>query len=299
MPFLTPDPWEKQYFPDTDIVIPVSDDEAYKQYCDHNWVYNKLELCKKQGIEAYPHGIVPKKFPVFSKPITNMFGMSINARPIDESIIDDDNEWSVADYCPGHFWMPILEGPQRSTDYVLLNGRTMWHSSMAPIVDGKGSFVGWEKTHFPEEMQEFIDHWTWMWLSEFTGVVNFETIGDCIIECHLRMSPQFVDLYGTRWINDVEYLYRYKHWSRTLKTYYGKSHVVRVDEDFIPYITDEEKLKELRQEVSSIQLTWYDNEPLSICADDGQSYRLAVINGDAPSTLEKVAEELLKIIGRR
>ena len=120
------EPWERQLFADVqdkcDFLIPVSDERAYIAYPQYNWVYNKIKICETQGIEAYPHGIDPTEYPVFSKPITNLFGMSEEARVM--------NSWDEdVDYRPGHFWMPLLRGEQLSTDLVTINGVIFWDYS--------------------------------------------------------------------------------------------------------------------------------------------------------------------------
>jgi hypothetical protein len=42
--------------------------------------------------------------------------------------------------------------------------------------------------------------------------VNFETIGTKIIECHLRMSEQWVDINGPGWPESVVRLYTDHRW---------------------------------------------------------------------------------------
>lgn len=49
-------------------------------------------------------------------------------------------------------------------------------------------------------------------LGGFTGLVNIETIGGTIIECHLRMTDQWLDLNGAGWLAAVVRLYATAQW---------------------------------------------------------------------------------------
>jgi hypothetical protein len=72
VPIVEKDPWRMQYFERVacpeDVVIPTDDEESWRLYPAHRWVYNKLLICETQGLEHGPHGIAPSHFPVFSKP---------------------------------------------------------------------------------------------------------------------------------------------------------------------------------------------------------------------------------------
>ena len=46
--------------------------------------------------------------------------------------------------------------------------------------------------------RRYLGEWSGRNLRGFTGVVNIEAIGGRIIECHLRMADQWVDLNGDR-----------------------------------------------------------------------------------------------------
>jgi hypothetical protein len=86
MPIVEADPWRTQYFtsvscPDH-VVIPTDDELAYQLYPEHRWLYNKLLICETQGLENAPHDIMPRQFPVFSKPIYNLRGMGSGGKII-------------------------------------------------------------------------------------------------------------------------------------------------------------------------------------------------------------------------
>ena len=181
--FYKGDSWEKQFFEGIDtqgLTIPIDDPTAYQLYPQYNWMYNKIQLMHSFGIEAYPHGIVPSDFPIFSKPITNLWGMGDGARILYEWRSEDK------DYVSGHFWMAYLEGQHISTDYVIINGEIQWHCSLVGHKDSEGSFTYWEVTQTIPSLK--IIEWFRRHLSQFTGIVNVETIEDNIIELTLRMS---------------------------------------------------------------------------------------------------------------
>ncbi len=113
MPIIERDPWRMQYFenvecPD-DVIIPTDDEHAYELYPEYRWIYNKLLICDTQGVEGAPHGVPPRRFPVFSKPIYNMHGMGVGGRLI------SDRETLAANLTAGHMWMELMEGEHISS----------------------------------------------------------------------------------------------------------------------------------------------------------------------------------------
>jgi hypothetical protein len=84
MPICEADPWREQYFTDAacpvDVRIPTEDCDAWRWYPKHRHVYDKIAVAFSQGLIAAPHGVLPPKFPVFSKPIINLKGMGVGSR---------------------------------------------------------------------------------------------------------------------------------------------------------------------------------------------------------------------------
>jgi hypothetical protein len=84
MPIVERDPWRMQYFehvacPD-EVFIPTEDGDAYELFPQHRWIYNKLLVAESQGMECGLHGMEPRAFPLFSKPVYNMRGMGADSR---------------------------------------------------------------------------------------------------------------------------------------------------------------------------------------------------------------------------
>ena len=84
MPICEIDPWRMQYFAGvpcpSDVLISTEDSDSWTWYPRQRWVYDKIAVALSQGLEAAPHGVQPARFPVFSKPITNLKGMGVGSR---------------------------------------------------------------------------------------------------------------------------------------------------------------------------------------------------------------------------
>jgi len=118
-------------------------------------------------------------------------------------------------------------------------------------------------------------------LTGYTGMVNLETIGTTIIECHLRLSDQFVDLYGPGWVESVIGLYTNKVWSFEDDNRRKGYSVVLFGKHGTHYSSiDSSTIKELRKTpgVLSIQITFHeDRSPRSHAMPPG-GFRLAIVN---------------------
>lgn len=211
MPIVEPAPWRHQYFAKSacpaNVFIPTDDPEAWSWNPRHRWVFDKLQVALSQGLEAAPHGLEPASYPVFSKPIFNFGGMGFGSRVLS----------SRADYLahvtPGHFWMPLLEGTHVSTDAAVVGGRIAWirHATGLPTMNGM--FDYWiVHSEFNPQLEASLAAWISRHLSDYTGMLNLETIGGVIIDAHLRFADQWPDLYGPGWVDALVGLYRDKTW---------------------------------------------------------------------------------------
>ena len=280
MPIIENDPWRMQYFegvtcPD-EVVIPTDDPDCYELHPAHRWIYNKLAIAESQGLECAPHGVTPKRFPVFSKPIFNLKGMGSGTKVL-ASLDEYEREQS-----PGHFWMPLLTGEHVSTDVAVLNGEPVWwrHTIGKPLP--QGMFDYWTVLgEARPEIETFVGAWLRRNLADYTGIANFETIGGKIIECHLRLADQWVDLYGAGWVECVVELYRDKRWTfadRDRRTGYS---VVLFGGHGPRYThVDSTIVDDLRKTpgVSSIQITFHADKPPEQHAMPPGGFRLAIVN---------------------
>jgi hypothetical protein len=210
MPICEVDPWRLQYFAHitTAAQIATEDSDAWQWYPRHRWVYDKLQVALSQNLDAGPHGTPPLRFPVFSKPIVNLKGMSVGSRVL-HSQSDYDRH-----YAPGHFWMTLLDGRHVSSDLVVVDGEPRWWRHVTGKPTGEGTFDYWTVHAEPDaEIEARCGEWVQKHLGGYTGMLNLETIGGTIIEAHLRFADQWPDLYGPGWVDALVGLYETGAWS--------------------------------------------------------------------------------------
>jgi hypothetical protein len=280
MPILERDPWRDQYFvgvpcPDS-VIVPTDDGDAYQLFPEHRWVYNKLLIAESQGIPCAPHGVPPRAYPVFSKPIYNMRGMGIGSRPI-----RSPEEW-YRRQAPGHMWMELLEGEHLSSDVAVVGGEAVWwrHATGHPL---KGGMFDYWTIHADARpaVEAYCGAWLRQHLRGYTGMVNFESIGGRIIECHLRFSDQWPDLYGAGWVAAVIGLYRDKRWDFDDGRRRSGYSVVLFGAHGIVYSIDRAAVRRIAAEypeVSSTQITFHDDKPPEFHAMPPGGFRLAIVN---------------------
>ena len=204
MPICEVDPWRLQYFEHvkTAALIPTEDSDAWQWYPQHRWVYDKLQVALSQNLDAGPHGTLPPRFPVFSKPIMNLKGMGAGSR-----VLNSAAEYE-ASFTAGHFWETLLSGRHVSSDVAVVNGEPRWWGHVTGTPAGEGTFDYWTIHAGPDpEIEESCGAWIQKYLRGYTGMLNLETIGGSIIEAHLRFSDQWPDLYGAGWVEAMVQLY--------------------------------------------------------------------------------------------
>ena len=278
MPYPGLDPWRLQYFADhptpEGVIIPIDDASAWQLYPAHRWVYNKLLICETQGLPHGPHGTLPESYPVFSKPIYNMKGMGMGGR-----LVEGEEEYLAA-HEPGHMWMPFLTGAHVSSDAALLDGTPVWWRHTTGKPGPEGTFDYWTVHAEPDPtLESYLGTWVGRHLGGFTGVVNFETIGGRIIECHLRMAEQWLDLNGPGWLAAVIELYARKRWRFADERREGYS-VVLFGSHGVRWSIDRAAVDRLleRPGISSIQITFeQEGEPENHAMPPG-GFRLAIVN---------------------
>jgi hypothetical protein len=299
MPIVEKDPWRTQYFtavscPDH-VVIPTDDELAYQRYPRHRWIYNKLLICETQGLDNAPHDIMPSQFPVFSKPIYNMRGMGCGGK-----IIESPEQFRAA-VQPGHMWMPLLHGEHVSTDAAVNDGEPVWWRHTIGKTLEQGMFDHWVILgESRPKIEEYCGEWLRRHLKGYTGCVNFETIGGKIIEAHLRFADQWPDLYGPGWLDAVVDLYasgRWRYRDDDRRTGYS---VVLYGAHGPRYTKpDHDEVKKFLswQGVSSIQMTFHEDQAPELHSMPPGGFRLAIINCWNPETGFKVRQQLAMMFG--
>lgn len=288
------DPWRMQYFEDVDcpedVFVPTDDPDCYVLYPEHRHVYNKLFICATQGIEHAPHGIEPRRFPVFSKPIYNLRGMGTGT-----GILHSLEEYR-ARQAPGNLWMELLEGEHVSSDAAVVDGRAVWwrHTVGHSLPDGM--FDYWQVlSEARPAIERYCGDWTAHHLPGYTGMMNFETIGSRIIEAHLRFADQWPDLYGRGWVEALVRLYAERRWDFPDDDRRDGFSVVLFGGHGIAYRRPPPAvLEELRARpgVSSIQITFHEDRDPAAHAMPPGGFRLAIVNGWDLAAQAAVRDEL-------
>ncbi|MGE3804323.1 MAG: hypothetical protein AB7K24_06595 [Gemmataceae bacterium] len=274
------DPWRLQYFQNSQcpesVQIPTEDGDAWAWYPRYKWVYNKLTVAESQGLRCGPHGLPPASYPVFSKPIYNMRGMGAGTR-----ILRSEKEYKRFER-PGHMWEPLFTGEHVSSDVAVVDGECRWwrHVTGKPLDGGK--FDYWIVQAEPRpELEAQCGQWLRANLKGYTGMVNLETIGGHIIECHLRFADQWPDLYGKNWVQALIRLYAEGVWEfddSERRTGYSVvlfgAHKVQYRHPPVDFVTSLLK----QPGVSSIQITFHEDRPPAWHSMPPGGFRLAIVN---------------------
>lgn len=280
MPICEADPWRLQYFArancPADVNIPTEDSDAWRWYPDHRWVYDKIAIAHSQGLEAAPHGVPPPRFPVFSKPITNLKGMGVGSR-----ILHSAAEYEASETA-GHMWMPLLDGRHVSSDVAVVAGEPRWWRHVTGAPSGEGTFDHWTVHAARDaEVEDYCGAWIRRHLGRYTGILNIETIGGRMIEVHLRMSDQWPDLYGAGWVDAVVRLYHAGEWDFPDTDRRDGVSVVLFEPHGPRYRHPPEALVERVRRmagVSSVQITFHEDKDPGQHAMPPGGFRLAVVN---------------------
>ena len=190
--------------------IAVSDAAAWRLNPSHRHVYDKLAVALGQGMLAAPCGVSPMDLGVaprqrvFVKPITNLAGMSIDARVVRA---DEVMAW------PGLFWSELLQGQHVSTDGLLLDGevKLLVHTLASEQQDQQRA-LWWRVGVSLPEHDAPVRQWLQAQLPGYTGLCNLERIDGRVIEAHLRGSNGFFDFYGSEFIRSWVRLVDERRW---------------------------------------------------------------------------------------
>lgn len=280
MPICERDPWRFQFFENVhcpaDVYIPTDDIDCWPWFPRHRWVYDKLKIAESQGLRCAPHGVLPDRYPVFSKPIINLRGMGIGSRKITST------EEILAHSSPGHMWMEHLEGDHVSTDCAIVKGEICWIRHSKGFSAADGMFTHW--IIYADEhtvIKQYLSKWVATHMADYTGMMNFETIGNRIIEAHLRFSDQWCDLYGNGWIEALVGLYTDGHWRLQMedrKESYSIPLFARHGQTLRHPTAHEQKSIRALPHVSSLQITFFEDRVGDQHAMPPGGFRLGILN---------------------
>ncbi|MGE0006968.1 MAG: hypothetical protein AB7S92_15440 [Parvibaculaceae bacterium] len=261
-----------------DVLIPTEDCDAWVWYPRVSWIYDKLRVAQSQGLDCGPHGVAPKRFPVFSKPIFNLKGMGIGSGALR----------SLAEYeascTPGHFWTELLTGEHVSTDCAIVDGVVRWwrHTTGRPF-GPNGMFDYWiVHAERRPALEDYVGAWVRRHLGDYTGMLNVETLGGRIIEAHLRFADQWPDLYGRSWVEALIRLYAEKRWhfpeEEPRRDGYSVVLFGRHGRHYRHPPADLQRALRAMPGVSSLQITFHETRPPQDHAAPPGGFRLAIVN---------------------
>ncbi|MGH7083077.1 MAG: hypothetical protein ACREFV_11475 [Acetobacteraceae bacterium] len=298
MPICEADPWRLQYFenvpcPPT-IMIPTEDADSWSWYPELRWLYDKIAVALSQGMEAAPHGVMPKQFPIFSKPITNLRGMGIGSR-----IFRDPTEYTRS-LTAGHMWMTLLEGEHVSTDIAITEGRPVWWCHTTGHPGPGGTFDYWTiHAGRRRRLEEATGAWVEHHLPRYTGMLNLETIGGRIIELHLRFADQWPDLYGAGWVEAVIGLYATGRWRFSDEARADRYSLVLFGPHGRRYHhPPPAMLADIRATsgVSSVQITFHEDRAPESHAMPPGGFRVAIVNSQDLAAGRQARARLAQLI---
>ena len=163
----------------------IDDYDAWKLYPNHHLWFNKLCLAERLGYKCGPAGIpTPKLDEYIIRPIYNLRGMALGA------YVDEIHPLKQDTIPPGYFWCEKFEGVHRTIDYKFSPQKPPFWKKLYSFIGHKESltrFSRWEKDDFDLNLPQFFTD-----LAD-VGHINIETIGDKIIEVHLRPNPDPVE----------------------------------------------------------------------------------------------------------
>lgn len=177
--------------------------EVYKDTKKYRWLFNKLEVALRQGLEAGPAATAPSHAGTFlHRPIYNLYGMGIGASKFEynESMYSMMINNGIVP--PGHFWCEWLDGVHLSVDYERTDGvwkvRSVWQGEHESK-DNLTKFKSWKRLDnlaatTAEDINKY--HLSLPFLSDKrVDKFNVEMINSTIIEIHLRWgNDPFDDL---------------------------------------------------------------------------------------------------------
>jgi hypothetical protein len=102
----------------------------------------------------------------------------------------------------------LLDGRHVSSDVAVIDGEPCWWRHVTGKPAGEGTFDYWIVHAEPDAgIEAHCGDWLRKNLAGYTGMLNLETIGETIIEAHLRFADQWPDLYGPGWVDALVGLY--------------------------------------------------------------------------------------------
>lgn len=182
-----------------------NDIDAWRAFPESRWMFNKLFVLTSLGVECGPLGTEdPKHFPIWVKPVVNVWGMGIGAK-----VYFSPEEVS---YEPGMMWMKYLQGASTYSYDVEINEKNEIIRGYVAVGKNGPFYTSWHVDELDLEDEHIQEYVTRLGeIGKLPRFLNFEVMARQIIECHPRWSKEFIFHYG-----DVPFV-QYIKWSKTLE----------------------------------------------------------------------------------
>lgn len=166
--------------------IILDDITAWDKFPNSRWMLDKLYVQQKMGYDCGPLGVEPSKYPVWVKPVINLYGMGIKSRLM-------HNKESMY-YEPGMMWTQYYTGDHMSYDITYEN------NGISSVYAAKGlngpNFTEWQVDKIkPNDTLKYLVYRLSI-AGQLPQHFNIETIGGKLIECHPRWSEEFIHYYN-------------------------------------------------------------------------------------------------------
>jgi hypothetical protein len=168
--------------------LPMYDLTAYHKYPKHNFVYDKLWVCKSQGLICGLVKDINRKsnieYPIFIKPRWgHKTATSKNCFKIKkyEDLVQFKSEDDM-------MWSEFIDETEGMTDYILHNGKIVYQMSLKYSDKQNGFIDEWKFISSDNKPPAKVSNWVKSHMNGFTGVVNVQYRGDKIIEVGLRLA---------------------------------------------------------------------------------------------------------------
>jgi|MDTG01.3.fsa_nt_gb hypothetical protein len=181
------DPWSVRITKN----VPDFDGQAYKKYPKHNFVYDKLWICKSQSISSgtledlLENRYKAESYPIFIKP---RWGHK-SASSKNCYKIKNYEELLQYKHIPDMMWSMFIQDTEGMTDFMVHNG-TIVHQITYKYSETQHGVVADDWKYISPENQppESIINWMNSHMKGYTGICNVQYRGSIIIEVGLRCA---------------------------------------------------------------------------------------------------------------
>ena len=168
--------------------IPDFDYQAFKKYTEHNFVYDKLWIAKSQDLACGRMENVDIEsrinYPIFIKPRWgHKTSSSRNCFKI-ESFNELEKYRSKSDM----IWSEYIDGTERMTDFILIQGRVVYEITYKYSKDQHGYIDEWKYISQKNTCPKMVYDWVEKHMRGYTGALNVQYRGYRIIEVGLRLA---------------------------------------------------------------------------------------------------------------